>query len=118
MTRCIMPHGTMSWCHMEPWRITTWMVLEEPPKGHKHVTFVTCMYGHHCDKCHKLRYLKKISLGGGGGGGGGGTNNSLEREKKHNKRKSRRNKRSGWRNKKQKKKLSINFYGVPTAGVL
>ena len=59
-----MPHGPMStmiWCHMAPWRITTWVVWEKPPKGHKHVTLVTCMYGHHCDKCHKLRYLKKIS---------------------------------------------------------
>ena len=84
---------------MASWRITTWVVWEKPPKGHKHVTFVTCMYGHHYDKCLKLRYLKKTSWGGGGGGGG--INNSLEREKKNNKRKSRRNKSSGWRNKKK-----------------
>ena len=64
MTLGMMPHGTMSWCHMAPWRITTRVVWENPPKGHKHVTLITCMYDHHCDKCHKLRYLERNILGG------------------------------------------------------
>ena len=31
------------------------------------MTLVTCMYGYHCDKCRKLRYLERNIFGGGGG---------------------------------------------------
>ena len=31
---------------------------EKTPKGLKHVTLVTCMYGHHGDNCHKEKSRK------------------------------------------------------------
>ena len=52
MTLGMMSHGTMEDHHMVVW--------EKPPKGLKHVSLVTCMYGHHCDKCH----MEKNILGG------------------------------------------------------
>ena len=52
MTLGMMSHGTMEDHHMVVW--------EKPPKGLKHVSLVTCMYGHHCDKCQ----MEKNILGG------------------------------------------------------
>ena len=103
---------------MAPWRITTWVVWEKPPKGLKHVTVVTCMYGHHCDKCHMERTsLEKTILRGG---------TTIRREKKNNnKRKERKKKMEGGirvvrgetKRGKKKTKLSHFFNGVPMVGV-
>ena len=74
----------------------------------------TCMYGHYCDKCHKLRYLKKYLRGGNLQFVG-------EHKEKHYKRKRKEEQRvRGERRKekeKKKTKLSKFFYDVPTAGV-
>ena len=36
------------------------MVWEKTPKGLKHGTLVTCMYGDHGNKCHKEEKLRNV----------------------------------------------------------